>query len=162
MANEDDSTQARYAEDLAKAQAEYTATLARHDKEREEMEERQEAEIKALDQRVEALETLIRLGYPYPDGHIETRTATAAQIHVAVQKPNLTESVRRILAASNEPLTSPEIRAKLQDTGTFRFIWRTDKGNPWAMIHSVCRNLVRKGDAREVFKGNRRAWERAK
>jgi hypothetical protein len=149
----------KYEADLEKARTEYEATLKRHEQEQLAMEDRQEKEISALVKRVEALETLIRLDYPHPDGYIDARTATPGQIHVAVTKPRLTDAIRRILAESDGPLTSPEIRERLQHTGSYRYKWKTDKGNPWAMIHSVCRNLVRQGQAREVPKGKQKAWE---
>jgi hypothetical protein len=147
-----------YEDDLKKALAEYEAVLVKHEQARLEMEEQHETELSSLQQRVEALETLVRLSYPYPDGHADFKTVTPAQAHVAVIKPDVTQKIRRILTVSDEALTSSDLRAKLQRVG-----WKlSEASNPWALIHTICRNLVRQGFARPVMKGNRKAWERVK
>ena len=120
------------------------------------MEDRQETEIQALNRRVEALEVLVRLGYPFQDGYVDVKTLGWAQARVAVVKPNVTQKIKQIMTAFEGPFTSGELREKLLQLGwTF-----TAESNPWALIHTICRNLIRQGFARQVFKGEHRAWER--
>ena len=145
-----------YESDLTKAQTELNATIQRQEQERLAMEEQHQKEIGALQQRVDALEVLVRLSYPHPDYHIETRTATAQQVYVAHIKPTLTQKVRQIMTASDDAFSSAELREKLQQLG-----WNFgDRANPWATIHTVCRNLVRQGFAVESLRGIQKVWMR--
>jgi hypothetical protein len=76
---------------------------------------------------------------------------------VNVLKPQITERVKGVLMASQEPLTSAEIYEALK-----RFhVNLNPKGNPWALIHGICRRLADQKFAREVVKDNRKAWLRA-
>ena len=110
-----------------------------------------DAEIDSLQERIRALETLIRIAYPHKD-RPSTKVDPAV---VVVTNMKITERVRGLLMASNGPLTSGEIQAKLRQLG-----WDA-KGqgrNPWALIHGICRRLVEQGFAKAVDKGGRKAW----
>lgn len=112
------------------------------------------SEIESLQERLRALETLIRISYPDKD-RLPVKVDPAV---IVVTNMRITEGVRGLLMASNGPLTSGEIQEKLLQSG-----WRamSESSNPWALIHGICRRLVEQGFAREVDKGGkggRKAW----
>jgi hypothetical protein len=110
-----------------------------------------DAEIESLQERLRALETLIRISYPDKD-RLPAKVDPAV---VVVTNMKVTEKVRGLLMASNGPLTSGEIQEKLGQLG-----WdaKSQGSNPWALIHGICRRLVEQGFAKEVDKGGRKAW----
>jgi|SRR5579872_2054820 hypothetical protein len=115
-------------------------------------------EINALDERIRALETLIRADYPHKGRLVLDQSTTVALSIVNVLQPRATDRVRGLLMATNGPLTSGEIHEKLKLLG----LDIGEKANPWALIHGICRRLVDQGFAREVEKDGRKAWVLAK
>jgi len=115
-------------------------------------------EVDALDERLHALETLIRADYPHKGKLALDKDVTPIQALVNVVQPKTTERVRGILTAAGAPLTVAEICDRLKrdglDLGT--------RSNPWAFVHTICRRLVEQGFAREGQKGSRKAWIAAK
>lgn len=111
-------------------------------------------EINGLDERIRALETLIRADHPHKGKQVLDKDTTPVQALVNVVKPRVTERVRGLLTAANGPLTSGEIHDRLKQLG-----WDLPpKSNPWALIHGICRRLVEQQRAREVDKNGRKAW----
>jgi hypothetical protein len=127
--------------------AEATAALEAALRKREQI----DAEIDSLQERIRALETLIRIAYPVKDQR-PTRVDPAV---VVVTDMKVTERVRGLLMAASGPLTSGDIQAELRRLG-----WnvKSEGSNPWALIHGICRRLVEQGFAKEVNKGGRKAW----
>jgi hypothetical protein len=122
-----------------------------------ELRDRTEGQIAALSERVEALEILIHKDYPHKGRLVVYQGQSPASAVVNVLKPQITERVKGVLMASQEPLTSAEIYEALK-----RFhVNLNPKGNPWALIHGICRRLADQKFAREVVKDNRKAWLRA-
>jgi hypothetical protein len=122
-----------------------------------EQRDRMEGQIAALSERVEALEILIHKDYPHKGRLVVYQGQSPASAVVNVAKPQITARVKGILMAAKEPLTSAEIYEGLRHFG-----WTIDpKGNPWALIHGICRRLVDQKFAREAAKGSRKAWIRA-
>jgi hypothetical protein len=117
--------------------------------------EQLDVEINSLQKRIDALETLISADYPPGEGRIVLdQINTPAQLIVNVLAPRATQRVRGLLMAAAEPLTSGEIHEKLKHLG----LELSEKMNPWALIHGICRRLVSQGFAREVDKDGRKAW----
>jgi hypothetical protein len=115
-------------------------------------------EIDGLDERIRALETLIRADYPHKGKQVLDRDTTPAQAIVNVVQPRSTERVRGLLTAASGPLTSGEIHERLKQLGLDLY----PQSNPWALIHGICRRLVDQQFAREVEKDGRKAWVLAK
>ena len=115
-------------------------------------------EINVLDERIRALETLIRADNPHKGRLVLDQHTTVAQALVNVLQPKATDQVRGLLMATSGPLTSGEIHEKLKLLG----VDIGEKANPWALIHGICRRLVDQGFAREVEKDGRKAWVLAK
>jgi|SRR5579859_6825955 len=115
-------------------------------------------EIKSLQERIQALETLIRGDYPHKGREVLTADMSPASAIVNLIQPTLTERVRGLLMASKTPLSSGEIREKLAQLGEPL----REQTNPWALIHGICRRLVDQGFAREGEKDGRKAWVLAK
>ncbi|MGA8622463.1 MAG: hypothetical protein WB660_28570 [Candidatus Sulfotelmatobacter sp.] len=117
-----------------------------------------DGEIASLSDRKEALETLIRAAYPHKGRLVLDENMSSVSAVANVAQPRVTEAVKGILMASKEPLTSAEIHERLPQFG-----WKLDpKSNPWALIHGIGRRLVDQQFAREVEKGGRKAWVRAR
>jgi hypothetical protein len=136
----------KYEEDYEETMSALNAAIEHRD--------RLDAEISALSERAEALETLLRR----KDGKIMWEQGDGQSSAVVnMLKPMITPRVKGVLMAAQEPLTSAEIYEELK-----RFHVNLDpKGNPWALIHGICRRLVDQKFAREVIKDNRKAWIRA-
>ena len=115
-------------------------------------------EIKSLQERIHALETLIRADYPHKGRIVIDGNTTPAQAIVNLIQPTVTERVRGLLMASKVPLTSGEINDQLARLGENL----SARSNPWALIHGICRRLVDQQFAREVEKDGRKAWVLAK
>ena len=113
-----------------------------------------DSRISTLQQRVHALETLIRADYPDKGKLVLRSDTTPASAMVNVVTPEITELVRRLLAYVRKPLTSGEIYERLQQDGA----GLNPKANPWALIHGICRRLVDQGFAQEEDKDGRKAW----
>jgi hypothetical protein len=117
-----------------------------------------ENDIAILHERVTALETLMRSGSTRKGRMVLDQNTTEVSAVINVIQPRVTEAVKGVLMASREALTSGEIHEKLKLSG-----WDlSPKSNPWALIHGICRRLVDQQFAREVDKGGRKAWIRAK
>jgi hypothetical protein len=116
--------------------------------------EQLDTEIHSLEERVRALEVLIRADYPHKGRLVLDQNTTVASALVNVAQPTLTERVRGLLRASSVPLTSGEIHERLRDLGDDL----SPRSNPWALIHGICRRLVDQKFAREVDKDGRKAW----
>jgi hypothetical protein len=110
-----------------------------------------DAEIECFEERLRALETLIRISYPDKD-RLPAKVDPAVLI---VTNMKVTERVRGLLMAANGPLTSGEIQEKLRLLG-----WdaKSQGSNPWALIHGICRRLVEQGFAKEMDKAGRKSW----
>ncbi len=115
-------------------------------------------EVDGLDERIRALETLIRADYPHKGRLVVDKDIMPAQALVNVVQPRVTQRVRGLLAAADGPLTCGEIHDRLKQLGLNLHA----KSNPWALIHGICRRLVEQQFAREVGKGGRKAWVIAK
>lgn len=111
-------------------------------------------EIRSLQERVHALEILIRADYPHKSREVIHADITVESAIVNLIQPPVTERVRGLLMASKVPLTTGEIREKLAQLGEPL----SAKTNPWALIHGICRRLVDQEFAREVEKDGRKAW----
>jgi hypothetical protein len=140
-----------YEKDYEKSTAALHAAL----KKREQL----DLEINSLQKRIDALATLIGADYPHDEGRIVLdKVKTPAEFIVNVIAPRATQRVRGLLMAADGPLTSGEIHEKLKQLG----LELSEKMNPWALIHGICRRLVSQGFAREVDKDGRKAWIIAK
>lgn len=120
--------------------------------------EQLDAEIESLFKRKDALETLIQADYPHKGRQVLERNTTVASAIVNLIQPTVTGKIRSLLALSSVPLTSGEIHEKLKAVGEPL----SEKTNPWALIHGICRRLVDQKFAREVDKDGRKAWALAK
>jgi hypothetical protein len=120
--------------------------------------EKIDAEINDLQARAHALETLIGADYKHKGRIVLEQSTTKAGAIVNLILPGATEQVRGLLALKRVPLTSGEIRECLKQLGQPL----SEKTNPWALIHGICRRLVEQGTAREVDKDGRKAWVIAK
>ena len=139
----------------------YDATMAALQaaiQKRDQMGAQMDAEIASLQERVNALETLIEADYPHKGKLVLDKNTTPVSAQVNFVRPQVTEGVRGLLMASPSPLTSGEIYEGLKKLG-----WDlAPESNPWALIHGICRRLVDQQYAREVTKGSRKAWTRAR
>jgi hypothetical protein len=133
-----------------------TTALEKVLRDREQFIMKSNAEIKSLQERVHALETLIRADYPHKGRLVIEDSAASAIVNVLAV--TVTERVRGLLMASSVQLTSGEIYERLKQLGENL----SAKSNPWALIHGICRRLVDQGFAREVEKDGRKAWILAK
>ena len=120
--------------------------------------ERIDAEIKAIQARAHALETLIGADYKHKGRIVLDQSTTKAEAIVNLILPGATEKVRGLLALKRAPLTTREIHEYLKQLDEPL----SEKTNPWALIHGICRRLVEQGFAREVDKDGRKAWVIAK
>jgi hypothetical protein len=138
----------KYEEDYEETMSALNAAIEHRD--------RLDAEISTLTERLQALETLLRKDYPHKGRLVAYQGQSPASAEVNVFKPQITPRVKGVLMAAQEPLTSAEIYEELK-----RFhVNLNPKGNPWALIHGICRRLVDQKFAREVVKDNRKAWIR--
>ena len=68
----------------------------------------------------------------------------------------ITDDIRQIMNASNEPLTTSDIRVDLETLG-YEFV---EQKNPLATINAILNRLIEQGYVTETTKNGRKAWQR--
>jgi hypothetical protein len=69
----------------------------------------------------------------------------------------ITDDIRRIVAASDQPFTTADIRDELNKLGGSL----AEHSNPLATINAILNRLIEQGFVTETVKGGRKAWKRS-
>jgi len=69
---------------------------------------------------------------------------------------SITDDIRKIMAASAEPLTTSDVRAEMNKLGGSL----AEQSNPLATINAILNRLAEQGYVKEMLKDGRKAWVR--
>ncbi|MFI5115190.1 MAG: hypothetical protein ACHP8B_00690 [Terriglobales bacterium] len=108
--------------------------------------------ILALRKTMNILSTLIQQS---ADGSKGTEDYRFGRVEQLIQG-TLTEDIRKIMAASPDPLTTSDVRDELNKLGNTM----AEQSNPLATINAILNRLHEQGTAVETLKNGRKAWKR--